>query len=100
MDERTNNNYAELCGTLAGSPAFSHESRGEQFFTFPLNTKRLSGTADVINIIARESLFHRLNLDGSRKIHVYGELRSFNNKLSQRNYFSSGFRIMQVFAAS
>ena len=56
MDERTSNNYAELCGVLAGSPVFSHESRGERFYTFPLDTRRLSGTADVINIIVRESL--------------------------------------------
>ena len=35
MDERTSNNYAELCGVLAGSPVFSHESRGERFYTFP-----------------------------------------------------------------
>lgn len=80
MDERTYNNYAELRGIIAGSPVFSHESRGEKFFTFPLETKRLSGTADVINIIARESIMAHLTPMEAAKVHVIGELRSFNNK--------------------
>lgn len=80
MDERKSNNYAELCGIIAGSPSFSHESRGEKFYTFPLETKRLSGTADVINIIARERIIQHLMPDEFTKIHVMGELRSFNNK--------------------
>lgn len=80
MDERKSNNYAELCGIIAGSPSFSHESRGEKFYTFPLETKRLSGTADVINIIARERIIQHLVPDEFTKIHVMGELRSFNNK--------------------
>lgn len=80
MDERKSNNYAELCGVIAGTPAYSHESRGERFFTFPLETKRLSGTADIINVIARERLIQALSPGDASKIHVYGELRSFNNK--------------------
>lgn len=80
MDERKSNNYAELCGVIAGTPTYSHESRGERFYTFPLETKRLSGTADVINIIARERIIQTLTPDEASKIHVYGELRSFNNK--------------------
>ena len=44
MDELERNNYAELCGTLAAPPALSHENRQERFFTFPLETQRLSGT--------------------------------------------------------
>lgn len=80
MDERKSNNYAELCGVIAGTPTYSHESRGERFYTFPLETKRLSGTADVINVIARERIIQALAPDEASKIHVYGELRSFNNK--------------------
>ena len=80
MDERKNNNYAELCGIIAGSPVYSHESRGEKFYTFPLETKRLSGTADVLNVIARERIIRQLMPDDAGKVHVIGELRSFNNK--------------------
>ena len=35
MDELEQNNYAELCGTLAAPPVLSHENRQERFFTFP-----------------------------------------------------------------
>ena len=43
MDELEQNNYAELCGTLAAPPVLSHENRQERFFTFPLESQRLSG---------------------------------------------------------
>lgn len=56
MDELERNNYAELCGTLAAPPALSHENRQERFFTFPLETQRLSGTVDRVNIVVRERL--------------------------------------------
>lgn len=80
MDEHKNHNRVELYGVLAGSPAFSHESRGERFFTFPLETRRLSGTVDCLNIIARENLLEHLDVTESAKLHILGELRSFNNK--------------------
>ena len=63
MDELEQNNYAELCGTLAAPPVLSHENRQERFFTFPLETQRLSGTFNnrrgpgaklVITVFARD----------------------------------------------
>ena len=53
MDESNIRNHAVLRGILAAAPAFSHMSRGERFFIFPVETRRLSCTADTINIIAR-----------------------------------------------
>lgn len=80
MDETITRNIAELRGCLAGAPAFSHESRGERFFIFPLETRRRSGAADVINIMAREQLLKTLPLTEDSRLHVTGELRSFNSK--------------------
>lgn len=80
MDENLNLNYAELCGTMAAPPLFSHASRGERFFIFPLNVERLSGTSDTVNVIVREALLGSLEPEGEEKIRVIGELRSFNNK--------------------
>ena len=31
MDMNTENNYTKLCGTMAGSPVFSHLSRSQEF---------------------------------------------------------------------
>lgn len=80
MDESNIRNHAVLRGILAGAPAFSHMSRGERFFIFPVETRRLSGTADTINVIARESLLRSAEIMEAGRIQVTGELRSFNNK--------------------
>ena len=80
MDESTVKNRAELRGVLVSPPVFSHSSRGEQFYVFPVETHRLSGTADVINVIARRSLLERAEVLEAGRIYVLGELRSFNNK--------------------
>ncbi len=80
MDEVYVANRAELCGTVTALPRYSHESRGIRFFTFPLRTCRLSGTADTLNIVVRESLLPQDGLLESGPVRVTGELRSFNNK--------------------
>lgn len=78
MDEVTNR--VKLCGTVPEAPYFSHESRGVRFFLFPLETRRLSGAVDRVNVIARESLLAAQEITSAGKIRVEGELRSFNNK--------------------
>ena len=83
MDESMVRNYAVLRGILADAPRFSHMSRGERFFIFPVETRRLSGTADTINVIARQSLLESAEIMEAGKIRVTGELRSFNNKRSE-----------------
>ena len=80
MDESNIRNHAVLRGILAAAPAFSHMSRGERFFIFPVETRRLSGTADTINVIARKSLLRSAEIMEAGRIQVTGELRSFNNK--------------------
>lgn len=80
MDETGIRNFAELRGALAGAPVFSHESRGERFFLFPVETRRLSGAADRLNVVAREALLSRAEAREGGCVHVLGELRSFNNK--------------------
>ncbi len=80
MDEVFATNRAELCGTVTALPRYSHESRGIRFFTFPLRTRRLSGTADTVNIVARESLLPSGGLLEAGPVRITGELRSFNNK--------------------
>ena len=80
MDELEQNNYAELCGTLAAPPVLSHENRQERFFTFPLETQRLSGTIDRVNVVVRERLLADMPLEESARLCVIGDVRSFNNR--------------------
>lgn len=80
MDENTSTNFARLIGTMSAPPVFSHETRSERFFTFPLEISRLSGAYDTVNIIARRELLDSVDACGAEKLCVTGELRSFNNK--------------------
>ena len=80
MDEAVSRNTVELCGALAGAPRFSHLSRGERFFIFPVETRRLSGAVDTINVVAREALLAALRIEEAERLCVQGELRSFNNR--------------------
>ena len=73
-------NAVRLCGTLAGTPAFSHESRGERFYTFPLQVQRLSGNSDTLNIVLRQSQLEQLEAAEREKLLVTGQLRSYNRR--------------------
>lgn len=80
MDENTSRNFAQLTGVIAAPPVFSHASRGETFYTFPMEIARLSGATDTVNVIVRDELLEAIEPDSAEKISVTGELRSFNNK--------------------
>ncbi|MCC8357564.1 MAG: single-stranded DNA-binding protein [Oscillospiraceae bacterium] len=85
MDEVYVTNRAELCGRALALPEYSHESRGIRFFTFPLETRRLSGTADTLNIVVRQSMLPEDAPFPAGQIRITGELRSFNNKSGSGN---------------
>ena len=78
MDTLGRNNFARLRGTLAGPVILSHQNRQERFFRFPLRTERLSGTEDVVNVLARERLL-QTDLPVAKRLDVSGEIRTFNN---------------------
>lgn len=80
MDMIFENNYTRLCGVIAAPPAYSHSGRGERFYSFPLEIQRLSGNTDTVNVVVRESQLGALELDGSEKLSVVGQLRTFNNR--------------------
>ncbi len=73
-------NAVNLCGTLAGRPVFSHNSKNEEFYTFPLEIVRLSGNADIINIIADKRLLDSAEIGDGDFVEISGEMRSYNNK--------------------
>ena len=78
MDTLGRNNFARLRGTLAGPVVFSHQNRQERFYRFPLCTERLSGTEDIVNVLARERLL-QLDLKSAKRLEITGEIRTFNN---------------------
>ena len=80
MEAFTESNFVRLCGTLSGRPAYSHSSRGRDFYTFPLTVLRLSGNADRLNIVLGRELLETAVPEDAVRLCVTGQLRSFNNR--------------------
>lgn len=76
------NNQVRLVGVPAGRPAYSHSSRGIDFFSFPLCVQRLSGNSDTLNILLRREQLETLEVADQGKLCVVGEVRSFNSRRS------------------
>ena len=83
MDTCTENNVVRLCGVMAGAPLFSHESRGQDFYGFPLAVRRLSGNCDTLNVVLRASQLEALRGLERDRVLITGELRSFNNRRAE-----------------
>ena len=74
-------NQITLVGTLADIPQFSHENHGRQFFRFLLYVPRLSGTVDILPVIAEDRLLRGaagVTVGGSYRI--TGQIRSHNDR--------------------
>ena len=78
--DMTSSNFVRLCGSLAGRPVYSHSSRSQQFYSFPLEVLRLSGNSDTINVIIRLEQLAAAEAAEAGKLCVTGQLRTFNNR--------------------
>ena len=78
MDMNPQSNSVRLCGIPAGPPLYSHSSRGQEFYSFPLEVRRLSGNIDTLNILVRSRQLEALHTPD--RLLVEGQLRSFNNR--------------------
>ena len=71
-------NQITLRGTLLALPHFSHENHGKRFFRFTLEVPRLSGTADLLPVVAEEHLLGNIDPSGGSMLTVTGQIRSHN----------------------
>lgn len=71
-------NQILLRGTLAELPQFSHENHRKRFYRFILSVPRLSGTEDLLPVIAEEQVLSRMDLSGGSMLRVEGQIRSHN----------------------
>lgn len=71
-------NTITLRGMLADQPVFSHENHGRRFWRFSLEVCRLSGTADILPVVAEESLLFALDPSAGSMLTVTGQVRSHN----------------------
>ena len=73
-------NHITLCGTLRALPEYSHSNHERRFFRFELEVERLSGTADVLPVMAAEDVLMAADLFAGGRFLVEGQIRSFNNR--------------------
>ena len=71
-------NQVTLRGSLLSLPRFSHENHGKKFYRFTLEVPRLSGTADLLPIVAEERLVQAMDTDAGDMIRIDGQIRSHN----------------------
>ena len=67
-----------LRGELQQLPQFSHENHHKRFYRFVLSVPRLSGTVDLLPVIAEEQLLNTIDLSGGAMLQVQGQIRSHN----------------------
>ncbi len=79
-------NHITLRGSLACLPQFSHENHGRRFFRFLLEVPRLSGTADILPVIAEESILNSFGLSDGEMLTVAGQVRSHNIRTDGRRH--------------
>lgn len=71
-------NLITLRGALSSLPVFSHENHGRRFWRFTLEVPRLSGTVDLLPVIADELTVLQLDPFAGQMIAVTGQVRSHN----------------------
>ena len=84
------NNQITLRGTLVDLPAFSHENHGRRFYRFYLEVPRLSGTVDILPVVAEKHILNEIDLSGGEMLTVSGQIRTHNSR-------SDGVRRLLIF---
>ncbi|MBE6959174.1 MAG: single-stranded DNA-binding protein [Ruminococcaceae bacterium] len=74
------NNQITLRGTLSALPEYSHENHGRRFYRFYLEVPRLSGTVDILPVVAEEQVLNDIDLSGGHMLTVTGQLRTHNSR--------------------
>ena len=83
--ESTAHNILSLSGIVSSEMEFSHESHGVSFYSFKIETRRLSGASDIINALVSEPLLSGCRCRKGDFITTKSELRSFNQKSENGN---------------
>jgi len=79
-------NQITLRGTLLSLPQFSHENHGKRFFRFTLEIPRLSGTSDLLPVVAEERVINHIDLSGGEMLTVYAQIRSHNIRSESKRH--------------
>ena len=83
-------NTITLRGSLRELPQFSHENHGRRFMKFMLEVPRLSGTMDLLPVIAEEHMLGEIDPCAGSMLYVNGQIRSHNQR-------ANGVRHLMIF---
>ena len=73
-------NQITLIGNPGSGPVYSHSNHGRDFYTFPLEVRRLSGTVDRLPILVARELLEQTEITEGDALCVTGQIRSHNNR--------------------
>ena len=93
MEQSTNS--ITLRGSLLALPQLSHSNHGKQFYRFTLEVPRLSGTVDLLPVVAEASLLAELDPSAGDMLTVTGQIRSHNQRSADGRHL-----LVFVFASS
>ena len=71
-------NQIILRGSLVDLPQFSHENHRRRFYRFTLCVPRLSGTEDLLPVVASEQVLEQMDLSGGTMLRIEGQIRTHN----------------------
>nr|WP_317357027.1 single-stranded DNA-binding protein [uncultured Tyzzerella sp.] len=80
------NNIITLIGKIVSDYTFSHEMYGESFYTFKIETSRLSETIDILPVTISERLIDKNLFKIGALIEINGQIRSYNNVIENKNH--------------
>lgn len=72
-------NSVEISGNVASECIFSHEIYGEGFYSFMLESRRLSGNEDCIKVTVSERILNKEKTGIGSFVYIKGQLRSYNS---------------------
>jgi single-stranded DNA-binding protein len=86
-------NTITLSGRIVSDFTFSHQVYGEAFYTFMLECKRLSESADLLPVTISERLLIDDSVKNGDTVSINGQLRSYNSYSDEKAHL-----ILTVFA--
>ena len=85
MENYSDNNSILIGGVVVSEPEFSHEVFKEKFYSFNLETKRLSDYNDVLPVIISERLIDIKSIKNGLLVKIKGQFRSYNKLVDNKS---------------
>ena len=85
MENYSDNNSILIGGVVVTEPEFSHEVFEEKFYSFNLETKRLSDYNDVLPVIISERLIDIKSIKNGLLVKIKGQFRSYNKLVDNKS---------------